>query len=116
MAWEEGGHLGAMEIVETSIFARQLLRQLSDDEYRTLQAALATTPTLGAVIRGSGGIRKVRWGLGGRGKRGGARVVYYWATSRDILLMLFIFEKSEQDDLTPGQLRELRAVVKEEFG
>ena len=104
-----------MEIVETSVFTRQLLALLTDEEYRKLQAALASKPTLGAVIPGSGGIRKVRWGLGGRGKRGGARIVYYWAVSRDLLLMLFLFAKGERDDLTPEQLRELRAVVKKEF-
>ena len=105
-----------MEIVETSIFTRQLLGLLSDDEYRMLQAALANRPTLGAVIPGGGGIRKVRWGLGRRGKRGGARIVYYWAVSRDTLLMLSLFAKGEQDDLTAEQVRELRAVVKEEYG
>ena len=64
---------------------------------------------------GSGGLRKVRWGKGGRGKRGGVRVIYYWAVSREQLLMLLIYPKSEWDDLTPAQFKVLRQIVEEEY-
>ncbi|HKY84594.1 MAG TPA: type II toxin-antitoxin system RelE/ParE family toxin [Anaerolineales bacterium] len=104
-----------MEIVETSVFTRQVLALLADDEYRTIQAALANRPTLGPVIPGSGGVRKVRWGLSGRGKRGGVRVIYYWAATKDVLLMLLIYAKSEQEDLSPSQLKALRGIVKDEY-
>jgi len=73
-----------MVIVETSIFTRQVQDLLSDDEYRSLQITLAKRPEVGALIEGSGGLRKVRWALAGRGKRGGVRVIYYWGNcSRD---------------------------------
>ena len=104
-----------MDIVETSFFTRQVVALLSDDEYRQLQAALVNRPTLGAVVPGSGGIRKVRWGLSGRGRRGGTRVIYYWAAPRETLLMLTIYAKTEQDDLSPSQVKVLRKVVKEEY-
>ena len=104
-----------MEIVETSVFTRQVLALLADDEYRTIQAALANRPTLGPVIPGSGGVRKVRWGLSGRVKRGGVRVIYYWAATKDVLLMLLIYAKSEQEDLSPSQLKALRGIVKDEY-
>ncbi len=104
-----------MKIVETSIFTRRVVELLADDEYRLLQHALVLRPDLGPVIPGSGGLRKVRWGVRGRGKRGGVRTIYYWAGSQDTLLMLFIYRKSERADLTPAQIQALRKIVKEEY-
>lgn len=105
-----------MVIIETATFTRQIGALLPDDEYRKLQAALANNPKLGAVIRGSGGLRKLRWAVPGRGKSGGIRVIYYWVTPKDQLLMLVAYAKSERDDLTAAQLGTLRRLVKEEFG
>lgn len=68
-----------MVFVETSLFSKLLDRYLSDDEYRLLQNHLIEHPDAGDVIRGSGGVRKVRWAVRGRGKSGGVRVIYYWA-------------------------------------
>ena len=73
-------------------------------------------PEQGALIRGSGGLRKIRWGARGRGKRGGVRVIYSWHPAEQVASMLLIYAKSEQDDLTPAQLRILRRLVQEEFG
>jgi hypothetical protein len=104
-----------VEIIETSVFTRQVLRLLTDDEYRKLQAVLASRPTVGDLIRGSGGLRKHRWGIGDKGKRGGIRVIYYWAPALDQLLMLFMYPKTERDDLSDEQVRVLRAIVREEY-
>lgn len=104
-----------VEIIETSIFTRRVSALLSPEEYRLLQLALLAQPDLGSVIPGSGGLRKVRWALKGRGKRGGSRVIYYWAATRDAILMLMIYSKNEQDDLTPGQLTTLRHILEEEY-
>ena len=104
-----------MVIIETSVFTRQVDALLSDKEYRKLQGALVGKPTLGSLIRGSGGLRKVRWGLPGMGKRGGVRVIYYWAVNEEQLFMLLVYPKSERDDLTPTQLRILRKLVEEEY-
>ena len=104
-----------MVIVETSVFTRQVQKLLSDEEYRQLQLGLASRPSLGAVIKGSGGLRKARWGASGQGKRGGVRVIYYWAVEQDRLLMLLIYPKSVRDDLTPSELRMLRQIVEAEY-
>ena len=77
--------------------------------------ALVLHPDLGAVIPGSGGLRKVRWTSRGRGKRGGVRAIYYWTVVNDKILMLFMYAKNEQDDLTPEQLKVLRRIVEEEY-
>jgi mRNA-degrading endonuclease RelE of RelBE toxin-antitoxin system len=104
-----------MLIVETPVFTRQVTAALDDETYRKLQLALVMNPERGVVVRGSGGLRKLRWGAEGRGKRGGVRIIYHYDPRRQIILMLFLFPKNEQDDLTPEQLRKLRAVVEQEF-
>lgn len=104
-----------MVIIETSVFTRRLLELFIDEEYHKLQTALVNRPDSGSLIVGSGGLRKVRWALKGRGKRGGVRVIYYWAVARQQLLMLLIYPKNERDDLTPEQLKVLRKIVEEEY-
>jgi len=104
-----------MVIIETSIFTRQVQELLSDEEYRELQIALVQRPAAGAVMAGSGGLRKLRWATKGKGKRGGSRVIYYWAVTQDQLLMLFIYRKSEQEDLTREQLKTLKKIIEEEY-
>lgn len=104
-----------MIIRETSIFTRRVTDLLSDDEYRELQGELAANPGAGAVIRGGGGIRKVRWAMAGRGKSGGVRVIYFWAVSSDVLLMLYIYPKNESENLTAAQLAALRRLMESEY-
>ena len=72
-------------------------------------------PEQGTVIKGSGGLRKVRWAILGGGKRGGLRVIYYWAPAEQVVYMLFVYAKSEQGDLTADQTRQLGRLVREEF-
>jgi hypothetical protein len=99
-----------MEFVETSVFTQRITKLLTDDEYHELQALLAEHPKAGDVIPGAGGLRKLRWRAAGRGKRGGLRVIYYgW--SEDRLYMIFVYDKVRQGDLTPEQLKALRAYV-----
>lgn len=104
-----------MVIIETSVFTRQVEKLLSDDEYRQLQLALIIRPETGDVIPGSGGLRKARWSIQRQGKRGGARVIYYWAVRQDHILLLLIYPKNVQHDLTATQLKLLRQVVEAEY-
>ena len=105
-----------MELIETSTFTKQITALLSDEEYGDFQSRLAANPQLGPLIKGGGGIRKIRVAVGSRGKSGGARVIYYWAVRRDLILLLYAYPKNVAADLTPKQVSQLARVVKEEFG
>ena len=102
-------------MIETSVFARQIADLLNDEEYGEFQSRLAANPALGALIKGGGGIRKVRVAVGSRGKRGGARIIYYWAVRKDLILLLYAYPKYVSANLTPRQVEQPARVVKEEF-
>ena len=105
-----------MKFIETPVFTKDVQELLSAEEYRGLQLALLLRPEQGSVIPGSGGLRKVRWKVKSRGKRGGVRVIYYWITAEETIYMLFLYEKSSQNDLTPAQAKVLRQLVREDLG
>ncbi|WP_394226083.1 type II toxin-antitoxin system RelE/ParE family toxin [Pseudoalteromonas spongiae] len=100
-----------MVIIETPIFTKVITGMMTDDEYKELQEALVNRPDMGKVIKSSGGLRKVRWALEGRGKSGGVHVIYYWMTEDEQLFMLYAFPKNEQDNLTDAQVKALCKVV-----
>ena len=102
-----------MVFVETSLFSRLLGRYLDDEAYRALQNHLIVHPEAGAVIRGSGGVRKIRWGLVGIGKSGGVRVIYYWAKAANQVFMLTLYGKREKEDLTSADLRKIAGLLSE---
>ncbi len=86
---------------------------MDDAEYVELQKHLAARPDAGDIIKGSGGIRKIRWAGSGRGKRGGLRVIYYWWTADDQISLLLVYPKNEMDDLRADQLKQLKnALIK----
>ena len=101
-------------IKETSVFTRRVQHLLDDDNYRLLQLALLQDPERGAVIPGTGGLRKIRWRVEGSGTRGGVRVIYYWYPGPEVILMLMIYAKTKQDDLTAQQKRVIRQLIERE--
>ncbi len=101
-----------MEIIENSFFTRRIKEVISDDEYSQLQRALVVNPEAGAVILGGGGLRKLRWAVSGKGKSGGLRIIYYWYAGEEIIYMLFVYKKSEQEDLTSKQKKILKEYVR----
>jgi mRNA-degrading endonuclease RelE of RelBE toxin-antitoxin system len=79
-----------MIIIETTVFTKLIGQLMDDDRYRELQALLIDNPEIGDLVQGSSGLRKIRWKLAGRGKRGGVRVIYCWAVSVDQIRMLYV--------------------------
>jgi hypothetical protein len=106
-----------LEFLETELFTRSITALLSDEEYAELQGAMAVDPEAGDLIKGTGGLRKLRWSQArrGKGKRGGVRVVYYWYVTGSLIYMLLAYSKDERDDLNAGQKKLLARLVKEEF-
>lgn len=84
---------------------------LSDDEYRALQSQLIGDPEAGAVIPGSGGVRKLRWAARGRGKRGGYRVIYYVGRVHDLIWMLTMYDKKVKGSIPFNILRRIREEI-----
>jgi mRNA-degrading endonuclease RelE of RelBE toxin-antitoxin system len=97
-----------VSFVETKLFTRLVAEYLSDDEYRKLQQALIANPEMGPVIPGSGGVRKVRWGMTGRGKRGGLRIIYYVRVRQGQIWMLTLYPKNVADNIPTRLLRQIR--------
>ena len=94
--------------VETPLFSRLVYDYISDGEYAALRAELAQHPDAGAVVPGSGGVRKIRWGVAGRGKRGGVRVIYFARTRLGKIWMLTIYAKNEMGIISTIALQKIR--------
>lgn len=84
---------------------------MADEEYAEFQRSLALAPESGDMIEGTGGLRKIRVGMPGRGKRGGARVIYYYFSSASQIVMLLVYPKNVLDTLNAGQKKALRAII-----
>jgi hypothetical protein len=99
-----------MVFIETPIFTADVCALLSDEEYSALQQHLVAMPNAGDVIAGTGGLRKIRWTVAGRGKRGGTRVIYYHVVAQAQIRMILIYRKGIKDDLTPKEKTVLRKI------
>jgi hypothetical protein len=97
-----------LTFIETKLFTRLVPEYLSDDEYGALQHALVMNPDAGAVIPGTGGVRKLRWSVAGRGKRGGIRVIYYVRTRQGQIWMLTAYAKNVVETIPAHVLRKIR--------
>lgn len=104
-----------MEFIETPVFTKLITKLISSEDYHLLQLQLSIRPESGDLIKGSGGIRKVRWAESGRGKRGGIRVIYYFIKEDDQIYMLYAYPKSKKDDLSADQLKQLKQLVEEQL-
>lgn len=100
-----------MVFIESSIFRKYLPTYLADDDFRALQLYLADNPEAGQVIKGGGGLRKVRWGAQGKGKSGGVRIIYYLQVSESQIYLLTLYAKNEVTDLSPAEVAALRKMV-----
>ena len=100
-----------ISFVETKLFTRLVQEYLSDDEYSKLQQVLLSDPEAGAVIPGSGGVRKLRWGVAGRGKRGGIRVIYFLRTRQGQIWMLTLYAKNVAENISAKILKQIKEEI-----
>ena len=96
-----------MTFNELSNFTKQVIKLLDDESYAQLQIELYHRPELGKLIKGSKGLRKVRWAAKGRGKSGGVRVIYYWWVENELITFCDIYSKNEKEDLTSHEIKKL---------
>jgi len=100
-----------LTFIETRLFSRLVSEYLSDEEYGKLQAALVAAPEAGAVIPGSGGVRKLRWSRSGMGKQGGLRVIYYLRSARGVIWMLTLYPKNVSENIPAHVLKQIRREI-----
>ena len=103
--------IGRVIFVETKLFTKLVQEYLSDDEYAAIQQALIVNPELGVVIPGSGGVRKARWGVAGRGKRGGLRVIYFLRLRHGEIWMLTLYAKNVVDSIPAKVLKKIKEAI-----
>lgn len=103
--------------VELPPFERTRKDYMDEESYRQLQLELMDNPIAGAVIEGTGGLRKLRQAdpSRGKGKRGGLRVIYFWWSGGDQFWLFTVYDKDQADDLTPGQRKVLKKLLKTEL-
>jgi hypothetical protein len=100
-----------ISFVETKLFTRLVQEYLSDEEYTQLQSALIANPEVGSVIPGSGGVRKMRWGVAGRGKRGGLRIIYFLRTRQSQIWMLTLYAKNVAENISAQVLKQIKEEI-----
>jgi hypothetical protein len=99
-------------VVETPEFLAAAHKLMDDDERAELVDFLASNPEAGDLIQGTGGVRKVRWALEGRGKSGGARVIHFYHNEHMPLFIFAIYAKNAQSDLSGAAKNELKKITK----
>ena len=97
-----------LTFIETKLFTRLVGEYLSDDAYAALQHSLIANPEAGDLIKGSGGVRKLRWGVAGRGKRGGIRVIYYLRSRQSEVWMLTLYAKNVSENISVYMIRKIK--------
>jgi hypothetical protein len=102
-----------MVFVELTPFVAFRADHWTDEDLRALQSYLLVSPDAGDLIRGGSGLRKLRWSAQGRGKRGGARIIYYWHVPGERIYLIYGYVKSEREDLTPQQVKALAGLMKD---
>ena len=98
-------------LAETAVFMRQAGALWTDDERFEFVDFIARNPEAGDLIPATGGVRKVRWGRQGSGKRGGVRIIYFYHDPAMPLYLLMIYAKARRDDLSPDARRAIQGLV-----
>ena len=101
-------------VIETPVYSRKAEGLLSENEREEFAAFISQNPTAGSVVRGSGGVRKVRWVRGGSGKSGGVRVIYYNQLSHEEIWLLTLYAKNERATIPAHELRLIKEAIERE--
>jgi hypothetical protein len=100
-----------MTVVETREFLRKASPLMSDSERADLVAFVGANPEAGEIIPETGGVRKLRWALAGMGKRGGARVIYYYHNEQLPVFLLSAYAKNRKENLSKGERNAMKGLV-----
>ena len=102
-----------MQVFATRTYERAVRKLLSDEARKEMEASIVVAPGAAPIIRGTGGIRKLRWAGSGRGKQGGIRTIYFYHAGPGAIYLLTAYAKSDRDDLTPADAKALSRIVAE---
>ncbi len=104
-------HLKPVRVFATKTYERAIRKLMSEADRHAIEAAIVADPTAAPVIRGTGGIRKLRWAGSGRGKRGGVRTIYFHQSEPETIYLLTAYAKADRDDLSPADKKVLSRLV-----
>lgn len=102
-----------MQVVESPAFAKKAGMLLGMDELENFREYIAQNPKCGVIISGTGGIRKVRWRAGGKGKRGGSRIIYFFYQVGMTVYLMACYAKNEKDDLSAQDKKQLKTIIEQ---
>ncbi len=101
-------------VIETPVYCHKVGGILTADEREAVAAFISANPMAGSVVRGSGGVRKVRWAQQGRGKSGGARIIYYNRLANGEIWLLSIYAKGDRSTIPAHELRLIKETIDDE--
>ena len=101
-------------VIETPIYSRKADNLLSEDEREEIAVFISQNPTAGSTVRGSGGVRKIRWARAGSGKRGGVRIIYYNQWQHEEVWLLTLYAKNERSTIPAHELRLIKEAIERE--
>ncbi len=104
----------AYTVIETPIYCRKAERFLNEEEREGFAAFIARNPTAGSVVKGSGGVRKVRWARSGSGRSGGVRIIYYNQLEHEEIWLLTLYTKSDRSTIPVHELKLIKKAIERE--
>ncbi len=103
-----------LTVIETPTYSRKAEALLNEDEREEFAVFISQNPSAGSVVRGSGGVRKIRWARTGSGMRGGVRVIYYNQLHHEEVWLLTLYAKTERSTIPADELRLIREAIERE--
>lgn len=105
--------MSLINITELSLFSKKSKKILGEQEIKELHLYISENPTKGDVISGTGGLRKMRWSASGKGKRGGARIIYFYHVVGTTVYLMSCYAKNEKTDLSSSDKKMLKSIIEQ---